>query len=54
LIISIAISLKEITKMKIASLRIMNFRGIRDVNLSDLGEMVIIAGQSGSGKSCLY
>lgn len=40
--------------MKIDSLRISNFRGIGDVSLTDLGSMVIIAGQNGSGKSCLF
>ena len=40
--------------MKIDNLRISNFRGIGDVSLTDLGSMVIIAGQNGSGKSCLF
>lgn len=40
--------------MKIDKLRISNFRGIGDVSLTDLGNMVIIAGQNGSGKSCLF
>ena len=40
--------------MKIDSLTIKNFRGISDVSLNDLGSMVIIAGQNGSGKSCLF
>lgn len=40
--------------MKIDNLRISNFRGISDVSLKDLGNMVIIAGQNGSGKSCLF
>lgn len=40
--------------MKIASLRINNFRGIRDVSLDELGTIVVIAGQNGSGKSCLF
>ncbi|MEI6847717.1 MAG: AAA family ATPase [Chlorobiaceae bacterium] len=40
--------------MKIVGLRISNFRGIKEVNLTDLGEMVIIAGQNGSGKSCIF
>lgn len=40
--------------MKIDNLGISNFRGISDVNLADLGTMVIIAGQNGSGKSCLF
>jgi hypothetical protein len=40
--------------MKIENLRISNFRGIREVVLSSLGSIVIVAGQNGSGKSCLY
>ena len=40
--------------MKIATLRIVNFRGITEVTLDKLGTMVIIAGQNGSGKSCLF
>lgn len=40
--------------MKIEKLNISNFRGIGEVNLSSLGTMVIIAGQNGSGKSCLF
>lgn len=40
--------------MKIQSLQIVNFRGIGEVSLGDLGTMVIIAGQNGSGKSCIF
>jgi hypothetical protein len=40
--------------VKIDSLKISNFRGITDVGLEKLGNMVIIAGQNGSGKSCLF
>ncbi|MGN6229229.1 MAG: AAA family ATPase [Dyella sp.] len=40
--------------MKIIGLHISNFRGIKEVNLQDLGTMVIIAGQNGSGKSCIF
>lgn len=40
--------------MKIESLNISNFRGITEVALDSLGDMVIIAGQNGSGKSCLF
>ena len=40
--------------MKIDSLQIVNFRGIRDDSLEALGSMVVIAGQNGSGKSCLF
>jgi len=40
--------------MKIESLRISNFRGISELSLETLGMMVIVAGQNGSGKSCLF
>lgn len=40
--------------MKIKNLTIRNFRGIREVHLTDLGDMVVIAGQNGSGKSCIF
>lgn len=40
--------------MKIETLKISNFRGIREVELRALGSMVIIAGQNGSGKSCIF
>lgn len=40
--------------MKIENLSITNFRGISEVRLSDLGTIVIVAGQNGSGKSCLF
>jgi predicted ATPase len=40
--------------MKIQTLRISNFRGIRAVELIDLGGVVVIAGQNGSGKSCIF
>lgn len=40
--------------MKIDQLKVCNFRGIREVELSDLGTMVIVAGQNGSGKSCIF
>lgn len=40
--------------MKIDSLSIINFRGISRVEANDLGDTVIIAGQNGSGKSCLF
>ncbi len=39
--------------MKIESLLIKNFRGIKSCTLSDLEGMVVIAGQNGSGKSCV-
>ncbi|MDD4912360.1 MAG: AAA family ATPase [Sideroxydans sp.] len=40
--------------MKIENLSISNFRGIGDVRLSDLGTIIIVAGQNGSGKSCIF
>jgi predicted ATPase len=39
--------------MKIKSVHVENFRGIRRASLDDLNELVVIAGQNGSGKSCL-
>ncbi|MGH6710705.1 MAG: AAA family ATPase [Bradyrhizobium sp.] len=39
--------------MKLKSVRVENFRGVRSAVLSDLGEMVVLAGQNGSGKSCI-
>lgn len=40
--------------MKIKCLEIENFRGISRVELRELGDTVIIAGQNGSGKSCIF
>ena len=40
--------------MKIDRLVIENFRGIQRVEADDLGDTIIIAGQNGSGKSCLF
>ena len=40
--------------MKICSLLIENFRGISHVKAENLGDTVIIAGQNGSGKSCIF
>lgn len=39
--------------MRIENLSVTNFRGIKSAVLSDLQTMVVIAGQNGSGKSCL-
>lgn len=39
--------------MKIENLKIKNFRGIKAATLSNLETMVVIAGQNGSGKSCV-
>jgi predicted ATPase len=40
--------------VKIDSVLISNFRGISHVEASNLGDTIIIAGQNGSGKSCLF
>lgn len=40
--------------MKIEAIAIENFRGIRRVEASGLGGTIIIAGQNGSGKSCVF
>jgi hypothetical protein len=40
--------------LKIDRLLISNFRGISLVDASDLGDTIIIAGQNGSGKSCIF
>lgn len=40
--------------MKINSLLVENFRGIERVEVKGLGDTVIIAGQNGSGKSCVF
>lgn len=40
--------------VKIDSITIENFRGIRRVSAKDLGDTIIIAGQNGSGKSCVF
>lgn len=39
--------------MKIRSLEIKNFRGLSNVLLDDLQDMVVIAGPNGCGKSCI-
>jgi len=39
--------------VKIENLAIKNFRGIKSATLSNLQTMVVIAGQNGSGKSCV-
>lgn len=40
--------------MRIDSLIISNFRGIQRLEVKDLGDTIIIAGQNGSGKSCIF
>src|ERR1700721_323105 len=39
--------------MKIRSIEIRNFRGIREVSMTSLDGLVVLAGQNGSGKSCV-
>jgi predicted ATPase len=40
--------------MKFHSLKIANLRVIRRFEINDLGSFVVIAGQNGSGKSCVF
>lgn len=40
--------------MKIDSIIIENFRGIQKIEARSLGDTIIIAGQNGSGKSCIF
>ncbi len=40
--------------MRINRLSIKNFRGINLLKMSDIGDTIIIAGQNGSGKSCIF
>ena len=40
--------------MKIDTLTITNFRGIQKAEIRKAGDTVIIAGQNGSGKSCVF
>lgn len=40
--------------MRIVGFNVQNFRGIRRAAATNLGGTVIIAGQNGSGKSCLF
>lgn len=40
--------------MRIEQLTISNFRGIRQIEMTGLEHIIIIAGQNGSGKSCLF
>lgn len=40
--------------MKISSLYISNFRGVRLLEAKNLGNTIVIAGQNGSGKSCIF
>lgn len=40
--------------MKFHSLKITNLRAIRRFEINDLGSFVVVAGQNGSGKSCVF
>src|SRR5215217_5057030 len=40
--------------MRITDLAISNFRGIKSLEAHDLGDTIIVAGQNGSGKSCIF
>jgi predicted ATPase len=40
--------------MRFSHLKIENFRAIRSLELTDLGDVVVIAGPNGCGKSCVY
>ncbi len=39
--------------MRIKNLIVKNFRAIRRVEMTDLGDMIMIAGPNGCGKSCI-
>jgi hypothetical protein len=39
--------------MKITNLAVSNFRAIREVEMTDLGDMIMIGGPNGCGKSCI-
>ena len=40
--------------MRITNIDISNFRGIKKLEARDLGDTIIVAGQNGSGKSCIF
>lgn len=40
--------------MRIEAIELLNFRGIRELKLENLGNTVVIAGANGSGKSCIF
>lgn len=40
--------------MKIRNVHISNFKAIKDLNLNDLEDTVVIAGPNGCGKSCIF
>lgn len=39
--------------MKITGLEISNYRGIERVKMNGIGDLVVIAGPNGTGKSCI-
>lgn len=46
-------SLQRKDQMRFASLHISNFRAITSLNMSDLGDVVVVAGPNGCGKSSI-
>lgn len=40
--------------MRVQQLEIKNFRGISTINTGPLGNTIIVAGQNGSGKTCIF
>jgi len=40
--------------MRFSSLRVKNLRAIREFEVDDLGSFVVVAGQNGCGKSCVF
>jgi hypothetical protein len=40
--------------MRFQSLRVKNLRAIREFEITDLGPFVVVAGQNGCGKSCVF
>ena len=42
------------TLVKFDSLKITNLRAIRRFEINNLGSFVVVAGQNGSGKSCVF
>lgn len=39
--------------MKLAEIRVENFKALQSVHLTDIGDFLLIAGPNGSGKSCI-
>ena len=44
----------KVSSLKFHSLKIVNLRAIRRFEIDDLGSFVVVAGQNGSGKSCVF